>query len=244
MGLCCSEWDVWFVKGRFNQRRSKDEWHCQCCNFVSISVSNGEEKKGRPGDKNDGGINSEGRWEVRRGGVKEKSSEMCEAAMVKTPEKSWPTLRVECRAAAIDVNAAPADIAEVSLSVRHTAITHSYPAFWLLLKQKHITASLVGLMLTKACTEVSKNEFFHNGTLLWTPMHAAGFANDFHSVSTTALRKSLGIQSWHALLAVSQPSDVRDESSTPTCLLKTMTKPEIDPGRTDGANWGTSAASL
>lgn len=123
---------------------------------------------------------------------------MCEAALVKTPEKSWPTLQAECRAREIDVNAAPADIAEVSPLVLHTAITHSYPALWLrrLLKQKHITASSVGV-LTKACTEVSK--LFHNGTLLWTPV-CAGFTATPRAWATTALRKSPGIRSWHALL--------------------------------------------
>lgn len=153
-------------KGRFNQRRSKDEWHVSAAilsQFLWVMENETEARR-----QNDGGINTKGKWEVWRGDGR-KTSEMCEAALVKTPEKSWPTLQAECRAGEIDVNAAPADIAEVSPLVLHTAITHSYPARWLqrLLKQTHITASLVGV-LTKACTEVSK--LFHNGTLLWTQM--------------------------------------------------------------------------
>lgn len=155
-------------KSRFNQRRSKDEWHVSAAilsQFLWVMEKETEARR-----QIDGGINTKGEVRGMKGRWKEKTSEMCEAGTVKTPEKSWPTLQAECRAVEIDVNAAPADIAEVSPLVLHTASTPYYPALWLqlLLKQKHITASLIGV-LTKARTEVSK--LFHNGTLLWTQMY-------------------------------------------------------------------------
>lgn len=62
----CSMQDTLIYKGRFNQRRSKDEWHVGAAiwsRFLWVMEKETEARR-----QNDGGINTKGRWEVRREG--------------------------------------------------------------------------------------------------------------------------------------------------------------------------------